>query len=97
MAETQTGRPVSSSETPTGTDKVITRRYPRRRKVCKFCVEKIDDIDYKNVELLSQFITERGRIIPARLTGVCAPHQRQLTRAIKQARIVALLPFVAEV
>jgi small subunit ribosomal protein S18 len=56
-------------------------------------VEKIDDIDYKDVKLLSAFITERGRIIPRRLSGVCSPHQRRLSNAIKQARNIALLPF----
>jgi len=93
MAETKGGKPLSGAEQPTGDDKIVTRRYFRRKKVCRFCVEKIDDIDYKNVELLSGFITERGRIIPRRLTGVCSPHQRRLTKAIKQARNIALLPF----
>ncbi len=71
------------------------RKFFRRRKVCKFCVEKIDDINYKDVRLLSQFIAERGKITPRRLTGVCTPHQRRVTEAIKQARNIALLPFAA--
>jgi small subunit ribosomal protein S18 len=69
------------------------RKFFRRKKVCKFCVEKIDSIDYKDVRLLSGFIAERGKIVPRRLTGVCTPHQRRLTTAIKQARNIALLPF----
>ncbi|MGA8183005.1 MAG: 30S ribosomal protein S18 [Terriglobia bacterium] len=73
------------------------RQYFRRRKVCKFCVEKIDFIDYKELRLIGPFVAERGKILPRRLTGTCAPHQRALTRAIKQARNIALLPFAAEV
>jgi small subunit ribosomal protein S18 len=69
------------------------RKYFRRKKVCKFCVEKIDSINYKDVRLLSQFVAESGKIVPRRLTGVCTPHQRRLTGAIKQARNIALLPF----
>jgi len=69
------------------------RKYFRRKKVCKFCVEKIDAINYKDVRLLSQFVAESGKIVPRRLTGVCTPHQRRVTTAIKQARNIALLPF----
>ena len=69
------------------------RKYFRRKKVCKFCVEKIESIDYKDVRLLSQFVAESGKIVPRRLTGVCTPHQRRLSTAIKQARNIALLPF----
>src|SRR5215472_17176462 len=71
------------------------RKFFRRKKVCKFCVEKIDAVDYKDVRLLSGFVAERGKIIPRRLTGVCTPHQRRLSAAIKQARNIALLPFAA--
>ena len=71
------------------------RKFFRRKKVCKFCVEKIDSIHYRDVRLLQQFVAERGKIVPRRLTGVCTPHQRRLTRAIKQARNIALLPFAA--
>jgi small subunit ribosomal protein S18 len=72
------------------------RKYFRRKKVCKFCVEKIDAINYKDVRLLGQFVSqESGKIVPRRLTGVCTPHQRRLTTAIKQARNIALLPFAA--
>jgi small subunit ribosomal protein S18 len=69
------------------------RKFFRRRKVCKFCVEKIDAINYKDVRLLQQFVGERGKIVPRRITGVCTPHQRRLTTAIKQARNIALLAF----
>lgn len=69
------------------------RKYFRRKKVCKFCVEKIESINYKDYRLLGQFVAESGKIVPRRLTGVCMPHQRRLSTAIKQARNIALLPF----
>ena len=69
------------------------RKYFRRKKVCKFCTEKIDAINYKDVRLLAQFVAESGKIVPRRLTGVCTPHQRRLSSAIKLARNIALLPF----
>lgn len=69
----------------------------RRRKVCYFCANHVDHVDYKEVELLkSRFISERGKILPRRVTGTCAKHQRTLTVAIKRARIMGLLPFVGE-
>ena len=71
------------------------RRFFRRRKVCRFCVERMDHIDYKDVKIIGQFIGERGKILPKRLTGVCPPHQRQLKVALKRARNIALLPFAA--
>ncbi|MDL2215636.1 30S ribosomal protein S18 [Ruminococcaceae bacterium OttesenSCG-928-N02] len=67
-----------------------------RRKVCSFCVEKATAIDYKDVGKLRKYTSERGKIIPRRVTGTCAHHQRMLTTAIKRARHVALLPFVAD-
>ncbi len=72
------------------------KQFVRRKKVCKFCVEKIDYIDYKESRLLSQFVPERGKILPRRISGVCAPHQRKLMDAIKKARNIALLPFTAD-
>jgi small subunit ribosomal protein S18 len=69
------------------------RKFFRRKKVCKFCTEKIEDINYKDYRLLGQFVAESGKIVPRRLTGVCAPHQHRLSSAIKQARNIALLPF----
>jgi small subunit ribosomal protein S18 len=71
------------------------KQYFRRRKVCKFCTEKIDVIDFKDVRLIGQFVAERGKILPRRLTGTCSVHQRALTVAIKRARNIALLPFAA--
>ena len=67
-----------------------------RRKVCSFCVDKVQEIDYKDAAKLRKFITERDKILPRRISGTCAKHQRQLTIAIKRARNVALLPFTAE-
>jgi small subunit ribosomal protein S18 len=69
------------------------RQFFRKKKVCKFCVEKMDLIDYKRADILSQFVQERGKILPRRMTGVCARHQRWLGVAIKRARNIALLPF----
>src|SRR5579863_7748202 len=69
------------------------RKFFRRKKVCKFCTEKIADINYKDYRLLGQFVAESGKIVPRRLTGVCSPHQHRLAAAIKQARNIALLPF----
>ena len=67
-----------------------------RRKVCSFCVDKVDHIDYKDVAKLRRFVTEGGKILPRRISGNCAKHQRQVTVAIKRARNIALLPFTAE-
>ena len=68
----------------------------RRKKVCQFCADKTDNIDYKEVEKLRKYITDRGKILPKRVTGTCAIHQREVTKAIKRARIVALLPYTAD-
>ena len=68
----------------------------RRKKVCQFCADKTEYIDYKDVEKLRKYVTERGKILPKRITGTCAMHQRELSNAIKKARIVALLPFRGE-
>lgn len=70
--------------------------FYRRKRVCKFCVEKIEYIDFKDVKMLQQFIPERGKILPRRISGTCALHQRKLQNAIKRARIMALLPFVTD-
>jgi len=72
------------------------RTFFRRRRVCKFCVEKIDHIGYKDVKLLAPFIPERGKIQPRRISGVCATHQRALQTAIKRARQIALVPYVTD-
>jgi small subunit ribosomal protein S18 len=68
----------------------------RRRKVCKFCADKIDDINYKDVKLLQPFVPERGKVLPRRISGTCAMHQRKLRLAIMRARVLALLPYTAE-
>ena len=97
MAESK-GRPGSAGQRPTGGDKAVIggrKQYFRRKKVCRFCVEKIDDINYKDIKLLHGFVAERGNIVPRRISGVCAPHQRRLTDAIKKARNIALLPFAS--
>lgn len=71
-------------------------RRPARRKVCNFCVEKTEVIDYKDVNKLKKYLAESGKILPRRMTGVCARHQRELAVAIKRARQMALLPYVAD-
>ena len=68
----------------------------RRRKICRFCVDKVDIIDFKDVKLLQNFIPERGKILPRRISGVCTAHQRMLAEAIKRARNIALLPYTAD-
>lgn len=68
----------------------------RRRKVCTFCLENLPTVDYKEVNKLRRFLSDRGKIMPRRMTGTCAPHQRDLTLALKRARHIALLPFQAE-
>ncbi len=73
------------------------RPRKKRRKVCGFCVDKLEGVDYKDVGRLRRFISDRGKILPRRVTGNCARHQRQLTAAIKRARIMALLPFSVDV
>src|ERR671937_685811 len=79
-------------------DKQQGQRRPmfRRRKVCKFCADKIDDINYKDVKLLGPFVPERGKILPRRISGTCAMHQRKLRTAIMRARQLALIPYTAE-
>jgi len=72
------------------------KTFFRRRKVCKFCVDKIEFVDYKDTKLLQQFIPERAKILPRRISGTCARHQRPLQRAIKRARHVALIPFTTD-
>jgi small subunit ribosomal protein S18 len=90
-APRQGERSARSGTAPSGPRK----QYFRRRKVCKFCDEKIDVIDYKDVKVIGQFVSERGKILPRRLTGTCSPHQRLLAVAIKRARNIAFLPFAA--
>ena len=86
-----------SSDKKSG-DKKDGQRRPmfRRRKVCKFCADKIDDINYKDVKLIGPFVPERGKILPRRISGTCAKHQRKLQTAIKRARQLALVPYVTD-
>ena len=72
------------------------RRFVRARKSCRFCADKVDYIDYKDSRMLSSYIPERGKILPRRISGTCAPHQRMLATAIKRARNAALLPFATD-
>jgi small subunit ribosomal protein S18 len=77
-------------------DNVKPRGNRKRRKVCAFCVDKVEQIDYKDAQKLKRYLSERSKILPRRTTGTCAMHQRQLTDAIKRARHVALLPYVTD-
>jgi small subunit ribosomal protein S18 len=89
---------ASSSASSAGARRPDSRRrapYPVRRKVCRFCAEKLRDIDYKQIQILRTFTSDTGKILSARITGNCATHQRQLTRCIKRARNLALLPYVS--
>lgn len=74
----------------------MRRDKKRRKRVCSFCVDKIEQVDYKDVGRLRRYISERGKILPRRVSGNCANHQRQVTRAIKKARAIALLPYTIE-
>jgi len=89
------GRPGGPGGRPGGPRKG-KRSFVRKKKVCRFCVDKSDYIDYKKAEILAPFLQERGKILPRRMTGTCARHQRWLTVAIKRAQNIALLPFAAE-
>ncbi len=79
-------------------DKNVKRPVKKmpRKKVCVFCVEKIDELDYKDVAKLKKFITEKGKILPRRMSGVCAKHQRMVATAVKRARVMALIPYRAD-
>ena len=89
------GRP-GSDRGPGGQQGGKKKFFYRRKRVCKFCVEKLEYIDYKDIKTLQQFIPERGKILPRRISGTCALHQRKLQNAIKRARTVALLPFATD-
>ncbi|HEV2342413.1 MAG TPA: 30S ribosomal protein S18 [Candidatus Acidoferrales bacterium] len=93
-AAAPSGRPQGGR--PPGPHRRGKRQFLRKKKVCRFCVEKVDLIDYKKADVLQSFIQERGKILPRRMTGTCARHQRWLTVAIKRAQNIALLPFSAE-
>ncbi len=90
------GGPGGPGAGPGGPRRGGKRQYFRKKKVCRFCVEHVDFIDYKKVEMLQPFVQERGKILPRRMTGTCSRHQRWLGEAIKRARNIALLPFATE-
>jgi len=90
------GRNSSDRDKDKDKDKAGRRGFFRRRRVCKFCAEKIDYINYKDVRLLMPFLPERGKIQPRRISGTCALHQRKLQTAIKRARQLALIPYVTD-
>ena len=90
------GRGRDKDKKPGDKEKGQRRTLFRRRKVCKFCAEKIDDINYKDSKLLMPFVPERAKILPRRISGTCAMHQRKLRIAIMRARQLALIPFTAE-
>ncbi|MGA8012596.1 MAG: 30S ribosomal protein S18, partial [Candidatus Acidiferrales bacterium] len=90
------GGPGGPGGRPGGPAKRGKRSFVRKKKVCRFCVDKSDYIDYKKAEILAPFLQERGKILPRRMTGTCSRHQRWLTVAIKRAQNIALLPFAAE-
>ncbi len=90
------GGPRPPGGRPGGPAKRGQRSFVGKKKVCRFCVDKSDLIDYKKAEILAPFLQERGKILPRRMTGTCARHQRWLTVAIKRAQNIALLPFAAE-
>ncbi len=85
-----------AGQTPQGKDGQQRRPMFRRRKVCKFCADKIDDINYKDARLLLPFVPERAKILPRRISGTCALHQRKLRVAIMRARVLALIPYTVE-
>jgi len=90
------GRGRGGDKKPGDKEKGQRRTLFRRRKVCKFCADKIDDINYKDVKLIRPFVPERGKILPRRISGTCAMHQRKLQTAIKRARQIALIPYVTD-
>lgn len=102
----ETAAPAAATETTeTAATEERTEKRPyrqpgqqnhRRKKVCQFCADKVTEIDYKDVVRLRKFVSERGKILPKRVTGTCAMHQRQVTTAIKRARYIALLPYTAD-
>jgi small subunit ribosomal protein S18 len=97
FGQKRTGGRGKSADKKTGEKGQGQRRTLfRRRKVCKFCADKIDDINYKDVKLIGPFVPERGKILPRRISGTCAMHQRKLQTAIKRARQIALIPYVTD-
>lgn len=94
-------KPFSKPRTGPGSDRKKTKRDPSKKRIfkkrpCRFCMDKVEGLDYLDYQKFQKFITERGKIVPSRISGNCARHQRQLAKAIKKARVMGLLPFVAE-
>ena len=85
-----------SSQGPGGGGRRPKRQFFRKKKVCRFCTDRVDFIDYKKADVLRQFVQDRGKLLPRRITGTCSRHQRWLGEAIKRARNIALLPFASE-
>jgi len=96
MAVTSARSSGPKDRDPRGRDRDKKRRFQARRKVCRFCVDKAPFIDYKDVKTLRFFLTERGKILPRRISGNCSRHQREVTVAVKRGRNIALLPFSGE-
>lgn len=98
MAEVKTEEKVEKVEQSEKTEKIVTKKFrkPSKKKVCAFCVAGEKTIDFKDVAKIRKYITEKGKILPRRQTGVCAYHQRELCQAIKRARNIALLPYVGD-
>jgi small subunit ribosomal protein S18 len=95
MAAPSSGGPRGGGRSG-GSDRPKKKFFYRRKRVCKFCVEKIEYVDFKDTRLLQQFIPERGKILPRRISGTCSLHQRKLQVAIKRARVMALIPFATD-
>jgi len=98
MEETNVTTTPAAAATETPAAPAARKPFKRmnKKKVCQFCVDKAESIDYKDVAKLKKYVTEKGKMLPRRMTGVCAKHQRMLAEAVKRARIVALLPFKGE-
>lgn len=96
--DSRDGREGKAPFRKTGSSKEgrFPREFPMRKRVCRFCRDKVKDIDYKDLDILQRFITEKGRILTSRISGNCAKHQRKIAESIKRARFIALLPFVKE-
>lgn len=97
MAEQRGGRPIAANSRPTGGDKAVVskKQYYRRKKVARLSDKRLDEIDYKNIDVLRSFITDRGKIVPRRISGVSQRVQKRICEAIKRARNIALLPFAS--
>jgi small subunit ribosomal protein S18 len=96
MAEERRPPSQGSGGSGSGAGRRPKRQFFRKKKVCRFCTDRVDFIDYKKADVLRQFVQDRGKLLPRRITGTCSRHQRWLSEAIKRARNIALLPFASE-